>query len=56
MLAYGKHTLGLRRIVAVTQPDNVGSIKTLEKLGLTFERMVRFAEEEEAIRLYGIAL
>ncbi len=56
VLAYGKHTLGLRRIVAITQPDNVGSIKTLEKLGLTFERMVRFAEEEDEIRLYGIAL
>lgn len=56
MLAYGKHTLGLRRIVAITQTDNVGSIKTLEKLGLTFERMVRFAEDEDEIRLYGIAL
>ena len=56
VLAYGKHTLGLRRIIAVTQPDNAGSIKTLEKAGLTFERMIRFAEEDDEIRLYGIAL
>ena len=56
VLAYGKHTLGLRRIVAVTQPNNVGSIKTLEKAGLAFERMVRFAEEDDEIRLYGITL
>ena len=56
VIAYGKNTLGLRRIVAITQPDNVGSIKTLEKVGFAFERMIQFAEKEPEIRLYGLDL
>ena len=53
MLAYGREALGLKRIVAIVQPDNVGSIKTLEKAGLTFERRVRLSEEEPEILLYA---
>ncbi len=53
VIAYGRRTLGLRRIVAVTQLDNVGSIKTLEKAGLTFEGMVRLSEEGPALQLFA---
>ncbi|MFB3133582.1 MAG: GNAT family N-acetyltransferase [Rhodothermales bacterium] len=53
VIAYERRTLGLRRIVAVTQPDNVGSIKTLEKAGLTFEGMVRLSEEGPALQLFA---
>ncbi|MBC7929742.1 MAG: GNAT family N-acetyltransferase, partial [Rubrivivax sp.] len=38
--AYGLETLGLRRIVAIANPDNDGSIRVLEKIGLKYERMV----------------
>ncbi|MDB5986303.1 MAG: Protein N-acetyltransferase, RimJ/RimL family [Nevskia sp.] len=37
VLHYGRHTLGLRRIVAITSPDNQHSIRLLQKLGLKFE-------------------
>jgi RimJ/RimL family protein N-acetyltransferase len=40
VMAHGKTALGLDRIVAITSPDNHGSIKLLEKLGFDFERMV----------------
>ena len=53
VIAYERRTLGLRRIVAVTQPDNVGSIKTLEKAGLTFEGMVRLSEEGPTLQLFA---
>ena len=33
-LDYGRRVLGLKRIVAITAPDNRASIKVLEKLGL----------------------
>lgn len=36
MLEYGFTTLSLNRIVARAMPDNVGSIKVLQKLGMTF--------------------
>ncbi len=54
VIAYGRRTLGLRRIVAVTQSDNVGSIKTLEKVGLTFEGMVRLSEEGPTLQLFAL--
>jgi RimJ/RimL family protein N-acetyltransferase len=53
VIADGRTTLGLTRIVAITNPDNVASIRLLEKLGLTFERMIRIADEGKELRLYG---
>ena len=40
VLAYGRNALGLTRIVAITKPDNDGSIRLLEKIGLKFDGMV----------------
>jgi RimJ/RimL family protein N-acetyltransferase len=53
VIADGRKTFGLTRIVAITNPCNVASIRLLEKLGLTFERTIRMAEEGEELRLYG---
>ncbi len=52
VMDYGLRTLGLSRIVAVTNPDNAGSIRVLEKLGLQFGKMVRLGPEEQEIRMY----
>jgi RimJ/RimL family protein N-acetyltransferase len=47
VLAYGKRQFGLSRIVAIVSPDNTGSIRVLEKVGMKFERMVRLNENDE---------
>lgn len=52
VMAYGSRDLGLRRIVAVVNPDNEGSIRVLEKIGLKFERMVKLSEERSEIMLF----
>lgn len=52
VMAYGSRDLGLRRIVAVVNPDNEGSIRVLEKIGLKFERMVKLSEERSEIKLF----
>jgi ribosomal-protein-alanine N-acetyltransferase len=52
-MSYGSRVLGIRRIVAVVNPDNEGSIRVLEKIGLKFERMVRLAEHEPEIKLFA---
>jgi RimJ/RimL family protein N-acetyltransferase len=52
VMAYGKDVLGLKRIVAITSPDNDASRKLLEKLGLRFEHMIRLSEETEEVRLF----
>lgn len=39
-LDYGFNTLGLTRIIALVLPENVGSIRVLEKLDFEFEKEV----------------
>ena len=51
-LQLGVHALGLTRIVAITAPDNAGSIRILERLGLRFDRMVRFTPDGRESRLF----
>jgi len=52
VMTYGKDVLGLRRIVAITSPDNHASAKLLGELGLQFERMVKLSEDAEEVRLF----
>ncbi len=53
VMDYGRSVLGLKRILAVTSPDNVKSIRVLEKQGFVFERMVRLSEDESEIKLFA---
>ena len=52
VIAYGKETLGLDRIVAITSPDNEASIRVLNKLGLKFDRMIRLSEDTPEVKLF----
>jgi len=52
VMEYGRNVVGLKRIVAVTAPDNEGSIRVLRKLGMRFERMVRMSEDGKESRLF----
>ncbi len=40
VMIFAKETPGINRVVAITSPDNQPSIRVLNKLGLTFEKMV----------------
>jgi ribosomal-protein-alanine N-acetyltransferase len=53
ILEYAKRVLGLQRVVAITSPENVGSIAVLEKIGLKFEKMVRVAEHGPDLKLFS---
>jgi RimJ/RimL family protein N-acetyltransferase len=50
---YGREVFGLKRIVAITSLDNAASIKLLEKVGLRFERLIKLAEDQPEVRLFG---
>lgn len=56
VISHGRVTLGLRRIVAITTPDNDSSIRLLEKLGMKFERTMRMPEETEDVKLFRVDL
>jgi RimJ/RimL family protein N-acetyltransferase len=51
VMDYGRKVLGLRRIVAITSEDNAGSIRVLEKIGMSFDRMIRLSDDGPEIRL-----
>jgi ribosomal-protein-alanine N-acetyltransferase len=54
--AHAREVLDLPRLYAVVNPDNAVSIRVLEKLGMTFERMVRLSGEESDVSLFSTDL
>jgi RimJ/RimL family protein N-acetyltransferase len=51
---YAKNTVRLKRLIAITNPDNQGSIRVLEKIGLEFEKMIKLSEDDIELKLYAI--
>lgn len=52
MMHYGRETLGLTRVLAITTLDNAASGRLLEKVGLTFEREINLGDE--TLRLFSL--
>jgi len=53
VMGYGQKVMGLKRILAITIPENQGSIHVLEKIGFTFEKMVKLAGDEPELMLFA---
>jgi [ribosomal protein S5]-alanine N-acetyltransferase len=53
VLAHGFGTLGLARVVAITDEANAASARVLEALGMHFERLIPFGTEGETLRLFA---
>ena len=46
----------LPRLTALVSPDNLASVRLIEKLGLIFEKMIRMPGEESDVCLYAMQL
>lgn len=55
-LRHGAQKFGLTRVIGVVSEGNAASIRVLEKLGMSFERMFAMHEGEPPVRLYGRTL
>ncbi len=55
VFAHARDALGLRRVVAITAPDNHGSMAVLSKIGLEFERTITLGEGGPPLNLFGPA-
>lgn len=55
VMAYGRDVLKLNRIVAIVSPGNEASINVLRKLGLHYERMIPWADDGSALKLFAPA-
>lgn len=53
VLAEGLGPLGLKRIVAITDVDNLPSQRVLDAIGLRFERLVRLSPDDAELKLYA---
>jgi RimJ/RimL family protein N-acetyltransferase len=53
VLAHARDALRIKRVVAITSPDNWSSIAVLEKIGLKFERMIRLVDHSPELKLFG---
>jgi len=53
ILNHARETLGLERVVAIVTPGNLSSIRLLEKIGLTFERMIRLADGDKELKFFA---
>jgi len=56
VLTYGQNKVGLKRIIAITDPDNHRSARLLEKLGLRYEGMVAYPDTHKEVRLFAIEI
>lgn len=52
IINHAHKTLGLKRILAITALNNTASIKLLQKLGMRFDKIIRFGEEKVESRLF----
>lgn len=56
IMKLAKKTFNIKKITAITNPDNHNSIKLLEKLGLVFEKKVNPFDEKEELLLFAKTL
>lgn len=53
-LNYAKNTLKIDRIIAIVNPENEKSIGLIRKIGMQFEKMIKFGDEEKELMLFEI--
>lgn len=56
VMRHAREALGLGRLYAIVNPDNAGSVRVLEKLGMRFERMFRLSAEGAEVKLFSADL
>ncbi len=57
MVDHARSDIGLKRLVAITKRENIGSVKVLEKIGMQFETEMPEPDVPDAtLSLYGMSL
>jgi len=56
VMTHARDQLGLSQLKAIVSQDNAPSVRLLENLGMSFERVLRMPGEDEDVALYGIVL
>jgi RimJ/RimL family protein N-acetyltransferase len=48
-ITYANHVLGINKVVAITDSNNIPSIKLLNKIGLQFEKTLKLSENDTVL-------
>jgi len=48
-MVYANNTLGIKKVVAITNSNNIRSIKLLNKLGLQFEKKIKLSDNDTVL-------
>ena len=56
VMNHAKEVVGLKRVVAIVDPANAGSIRLLEKIGMAFEKMMKLSDDDIDLKLFSISL
>jgi ribosomal-protein-alanine N-acetyltransferase len=56
VMKFAKEVVGLKRIVAIVDPANAGSVRVLEKLGMKFEKLLKLSENDIDLKLFSVSL
>src|SRR5829696_5237010 len=54
MLKHGLHALGIARVVAITDLQNVSSARLLTQIGMCFERDIQLPGDAQRVALYAV--
>jgi len=54
VINHAKEVVGLKRVVAVVDPNNISSVRVLEKIGMIYEKMVKLSEDDIELKLFSI--
>jgi RimJ/RimL family protein N-acetyltransferase len=52
VMRYAREQLGIKRILAITTPDNIASGKLLNKIGLRFDRLIKLTPDASEVKLF----
>ncbi len=56
VIDYARNDLGLTTLTAIVSPANTASVGLIRKLGLAFERMYKWPDDDDEVAIYKIQL
>jgi RimJ/RimL family protein N-acetyltransferase len=51
-MKYAREQLAIKRVLAITTPNNVASGKLLNKIGLRFDRVIKLTIDSPEVKLF----
>lgn len=56
VVKYAKESLQLTQLAGITKPENIASIRVLEKVGMEFKQMIQLPQDANMFSLFTMAL